>query len=166
MFHAYLKEVLIWLLIFSHFENDSGSIFVPVVSSSKKLNTRIKHNPNCIWWLNGCVTTTRNWSHFLFLVSSRKSSEYRKLFSFLVHISRHHVHYLITSVQNTVMNHNLDSPLAYILTQLLLSPILLSCIVIRAEQGNRSLNSEHPVLDTRRETNAEPLFPKIKFYWS
>jgi hypothetical protein len=62
----------------------------------------------------------------------------------------------------------MDSPFTNIFTLLLFWPLLLSCIVIIAEQGNRSLNSEHPVLDTRRETNAEPLFPKnnkiIKVY--
>lgn len=62
------------------------------------------------------------------------------------------------------LDHNMDSPLTYILTQLLLWPVLLSCIVIKAEQGKRSLNSEHPVLDTRSETNADPLFPTNKDY--
>lgn len=70
----------------------------------------------------------------------------------------------MTTVQKIFLTQNLDSPFAKILTQLLLVPILLSCIVIRAEQGNRSLNSEYPVLDTRTDTNAEPLFPIIKVY--
>jgi hypothetical protein len=88
----------------------------------------------------------------------------KKLFSFLLYISDKNVHCLITSVQDIFLNKNLDSPLANILTQFLLAPILLSCMVIRAEHGKRSLNSEHPDLPTRIETNAEPLFPRNKLY--